>query len=86
MTNKKITSTLKLTKENEDKEKLVGVVFGIYDLEENLLSSHVTNEEGIIEVELEYGSYYYQEMATLEGYVLSDEKQYFDVTVTDRTA
>ena len=81
MTNKKITSTLKLTKENEDKEKLVGVVFGIYDLEGNLLSSHVTNEEGIIEVELEYGSYYYQEMATLEGYVLSDEKQYFDVTV-----
>ena len=28
---------------------------------------------------MEYGSYYFQEIESLEGYILSDEKVYFDV-------
>ena len=60
--NEKITSILKIYKTDENSKPLANVVIGIYDLEGNLLSSHTTNEEGIIEVELEYGSYYYQEI------------------------
>ena len=33
----------------------------------------------IIEVELEYGSYYYKEISTLEHYVLNNDKNYFTV-------
>lgn len=79
MTNKKITSTLKITKLDEDEKLLVGVKFGIYDLEDNLIKEVITNEEGLIEIELEYGKYYFKEIATLDEYVVSDKKVYFEV-------
>jgi len=79
MTNKKITSTLKITKVDEDNKLLVGVKFGIYDLEDNLIKEVITNEEGLIEIELEYGKYYFKEIATLDEYVVSDKKVYFEV-------
>ena len=80
MTNKKITSTLKINKVDEDGNSLVGVKFGIYDLEDNLLFEKETNEEGYIEIELEYGKYYFKEIETVEGYILNDEKINFEVT------
>ena len=80
MTNEKITSTLKVHKVDEEGNALAGVTIGVYDLEGNLIYSGVTDEEGDIEFELEYGSYYFQEIETIEGYELSDEKVYFDVT------
>ena len=80
MTNKKITSTLKINKVDEEEKVLAGVKFGIYDLQDNLLLEKETDDNGYIEIELEYGKYYFKEISTLEGYVLSDEKIYFDVT------
>ncbi|MBQ9072273.1 MAG: Cys-Gln thioester bond-forming surface protein [Bacilli bacterium] len=79
MTNKKITSTLKITKVDEEEKLLSGVKFGIYDLEDNLIEEVITNEEGLIEIELEYGKYYFKEISTLEQYVISDKKIYFEV-------
>lgn len=79
MTNKKITSTLKITKNDEDDNLLSDIKFGIYDLEDNLISEHITDENGYFEVVLEYGKYYLKEIATKDCYVLSDEKIYFEV-------
>ena len=79
MTNKKITSTLKITKDDEDSNKLAGVKFGIYDLEDNLIEEKITDDNGYLEIKLEYGKYYFKEIASLDQYVLSDEKIHFDV-------
>ena len=80
MTNKKISSTLKITKVDEEDKKLAGVNFGIYDLEDNLIVEKTTDENGYIEIVMEYGKYYLKEIATLDEYVISDEKIYFEVT------
>lgn len=80
MTNEKIKSLIKIHKVDESGEKLSGVEIGIFNLENNLLGTYVTDENGDIEVELEYGSYYYQELKTIEGHILNDEKVFFDVT------
>ncbi len=80
MEDEKIKSTIIIHKADADGNKLVGVEIGIFDLENNLLGSYVTNENGDIEVILEYGSYYYQELKSLDGYILNEEKVYFNVT------
>ncbi len=79
MTNKKITSTLKVTKNDEDKILLSGIKFGVYNLEDKLISEHTTDENGYFEVVLEYGKYYFKEISTLDSYVLNDEKVHFEV-------
>lgn len=79
MTNTKIKSKLVINKVDDENKPLSGVVIGIYDLEDNLIGEYTTNEEGIIEVELEYGSYYYKEIFTLENYILNNDKNYFEV-------
>lgn len=80
MTNEKIKSIVKIHKVDEDGNALAGVEIGVFDLEDNLIGSYITDENGDIEVELEYGSYYYKELKTIEGFVLNEEKVYFDVT------
>lgn len=75
-----ITSTIKIHKVDSEGNTLAGVEIGIFDLNENLLASYITDENGEIEVELKYGSYYYQELKTIEGYELNNEKVYFSVT------
>lgn len=80
MTNEKITSIIKIHKVDEDGVALAGVEIGIFDLDNNLIGSYITDENGDIEIELEYGSYYYQELKTIDGHILNEEKMYFDVT------
>ena len=80
MVNEKIKSTVKLHKVDENNNPLAGVTIGVYDLENNLLGTYITDENGDIELELEYGSYYFKELATIDNYVLSDEMIFFDVT------
>ena len=79
MTNTKIKSKLIINKVDSNNNPLAGVVIGIYDLNDNLLGEYTTDENGILEVELEYGSYYYKEISTLEHYVLNNDKNYFKV-------
>ncbi len=80
MEDEKIKSTVIIHKIDQDGNALAGVTIGVYDLDGNLIYEGITNEDGNIELELEYGKYYWQEIATIDGYVLSDEKIYFDVT------
>lgn len=80
MTNEKITSVVGIHKVDENGNPIKGVTIGVYDLSGNLIYSDVSNENGDIEFTLEYGSYYFQEIATLDEYELSSEKVYFDVT------
>ena len=80
MQDEKIKSKVKLHKTDEENNALSGVEFGIYDVDGNLLGKYTTDENGNIEIELEYGSYYFQELTTKDGYQLNDEKIYFDVT------
>ena len=80
MTNEKITSTVGIHKVDEDGNPIKGVTIGVYDLDGNLIYSGVTDENGDIEFIVEYGSYYFQEIATLDEFELSEEKVYFDVT------
>ncbi len=79
MTNEKIKSIMKIHKVDENNNSLAGVEIGIFDLDDNLLNSYITDENGDIEVELEYGSYYFQEIKNIDGYILNDEKVYFDI-------
>ena len=78
--NERIKATVTLHKVDEKGNSLEGVLVGIYDLEGNLLGQYKTDKNGSIEVELEYGSYYWQEIETVEGHELNDEKVYFEVT------
>ncbi len=80
MTNEKITSVVGIHKVDENGNPIKGVTIGVYDLSGNLIYSDVSNENGDIEFTLEYGSYYFQEIATLDEFELSSEKVYFDVT------
>lgn len=67
------------SKYSYEKIKLDNVKYGLYDEENNLITEVTTDENGIIEVELEYGSYYYKEISTLENYILNNDKNYFEV-------
>ena len=80
MTNEKVRSTIRIHKTDENNNPLEGVTIGIYDLKGNLIHKAKTDKDGNIEVELEYGSYYFQEIETIDGYDLNEEKVYFDVT------
>ena len=79
MTNEKIESKLIIHKLDNEEEVLSGVKIGIFDLNNNLLYEGLTNEHGIIDINLEYGKYYYQELETIDGYELNNEKIYFEV-------
>lgn len=79
MENEKIKSLITIIKKDGNGQVLKGVKIGIYDLDGNLIYSAFTNDEGKIEVTLEYGKYYYQELETIDSYILDNEKYYFDV-------
>lgn len=79
MTNEKIKSKIKIHKVDEENNSLSGVTFGIFDTNDNLVYKGVTDENGLIEVELEYGSYYFQELESLNDYELNSEKHFFEV-------
>lgn len=78
---KVISRDLRILKvDNISKEPLQGVLVDVYTCNDVLVSSLETNSNGIIFIEnLPYGSYYVVEKQALDGYLLSDEKIYFDV-------
>ena len=80
MVNEKIKSTIKIHKVDENGNPLEGVLIGIFDLNNNLLGKYYTNADGDIEFVSEYGKFFYQELETVEGFTLNDEKVYFTVT------
>ena len=79
--NEKIKGYLKLLKVNKvASTPLEGVIFSIYNLNDELINEVKTDSNGIVEIPLWYGSYYLLEKETLDGYVLDNEKYYFDIT------
>lgn len=80
--NKKTPNVFRLKKvDATSNEPLGGVIFNIYKEDKTSLvaSGMITNASGIIELELESGTYYYQEVQALEGYLLDDRLYQFTV-------
>ncbi|MDZ5711361.1 SpaH/EbpB family LPXTG-anchored major pilin [Jeotgalibacillus haloalkalitolerans] len=79
--NEVVRGDAELIKVGEGGEILPGVVFGLYNAEDELLDELTTDAEGKITVEnLASGTYYFQELQTVPGYTLNNTKIFFDVT------
>ena len=81
MKNKPITSTLEFTKSDiSTDETLPNTLIEIYNEKDELVFSGRTDKDGKIVIEeLRYGKYYIVEKDAPEGYVLNEEKMYFEV-------
>lgn len=74
-------STFEFTKVGiSDSNPLPNTLMEFYDIDDNLILSERTNEEGkIIIKDLPYGKYYYLEKEAPEGYELNTDKHYFEI-------
>lgn len=81
MSNKPITGTLEFTKTDFiTGETLPNTWIEIYNDKDELIFSGLTDENGMIVIEeLRYGRYYILEKEAPEGYVITDEKVYFEI-------
>lgn len=77
--NEMIKSKVIIHKIDENNNSLDGVHINIYDDSDKLIYKGITNKDGKIEVELSYGKYYYKEISTIDGYIINDEKVYFNI-------
>lgn len=80
-----IRGKIRIKKIDENGNPLSGVKIGIFDLKDNLINEFITDENGMIETIIEYGKYYYQEIETLDGYLLDNSKHYFEVIEDNET-
>ncbi len=81
--NERLMTKVNLLKVNTDGEPLEGVKFNLFDLDGNLIGTYITDKDGYIRVSVPYGSYYFQEVETVEGYFLEDKKLEFEVDSLD---
>ena len=66
-------------------EPLVGVKFGLFDVNGKLIENGITNEDGVlIFSNIELGNYYIQELETLDGYVLDKTKHEINLKYKDQ--
>ena len=84
MKNDKIKSKVIIHKVDEVDNSLEGVKIGIYDINDNLVYEGTTDKDGNLECALEYGKYYYKEISTLDGYIIDENKVYFEVLENDK--
>lgn len=69
---KKISAAPEIT-ESSDKYSLKDAVYGIYNEDGELVDEIITDEEGLAEILLPYGSYILQELKSPIGYLLDPE-------------
>ena len=82
ITNTKIRDNIKINKLDQDANKVVGAEFTLYNSDDEVISTAVTNEDGVALFEdVVYGDYYIKETKTPEGYIGTDEK--FDVSIKE---
>ena len=85
--NKKIKGYVEITKvdKNDSSKMLEGATFGIYDENDNLIQTLVTNENGkAISDLIPYGKYYLKELDTGSGYYLLNEDTFeFEIVNND---
>ena len=81
MTNKPITGSLVFTKLSvSTSEPLPNTLIQIYTENDELVFEGRTDESGMIVIdELRYGKYYILEKEAPEGYILSEEKMFFEI-------
>ena len=73
-------STFEFTKTSiSDSEPLPNTLMEFYDIDNNLILSERTNEEGKITLNLPYGKYYYIEKEAPKGYEINPDKHYFEI-------
>lgn len=78
--NEKILGNLEIIKKDNNYKLLKNALFGIYDMNDNLLYEDVTNEEGIIKINnIKAGVYYLKELKAPYGYIKNDEKIEFEI-------
>lgn len=65
---------------------LSGVEFELYNAKDELMGVYVTDENGQIIIDgLPYGTYYFKETKTAEGYVIDSSKQIFEAEAPEQT-
>lgn len=70
--------------DSDTDELLSGAVFSIYNINDELIYTGTTDEFGKLEItDLKYGEYYLVEEQAPEGYVLNNEKYYFEISEND---
>ena len=81
MTNEKIKGTLDFTKVDISNDNpLPNTTIEIYDENDNLIFTGITDDNGKIIIEnLEYGKYYILEKNAPDGYLINPEKMYFEI-------
>ena len=79
--NKKIIGSIEITKiDVSTSETLPNTLLSIYNMNDELIFSDRTDEEGKIVIKnLEYGKYYIIESEAPEGYLINDEKMFFEI-------
>lgn len=78
--NEKILGNLEIIKKDNNSKLLKDALFGIYDMNDNLLYEDVTNKEGIIKINnIKAGVYYLKELKAPYGYIKTDEKIEFEI-------
>ncbi len=63
-------------------KKLSGIKLEIYDFKNHLVDSFITENDAHIVEKLPIGKYYIKEVSTIDGYILNDNKQTFEVVNT----
>lgn len=75
ITNTQIKGNIKISKIDQDGNKVVGAEFTLYNKDNKVIETALTNEEGIALFEdVIYGEYYIMETKTPEGYIGTKEK------------
>jgi len=73
-------------KDSNTNDVIEGTVIGIYDINNNLIMKAITDNYGEINFSnLPLGRYYVKEIEASEGYILSDNKIYFDLLEDNKT-
>ncbi|KIV72269.1 Cell wall surface anchor family protein [Bacillus mycoides] len=78
--NKLIKDNIEINVKGDNQKPLAGVELGVYDLTDKEITKVVTDKDGQASVkELPYGSYYFKETKTVEGYLINTDKTTFTV-------
>ena len=84
LVNKKKSRIIITKIDDETKEKLSDVTIALFNELDELLTISKTDKEGKIEFNgLSKGKYYIKEINTVDGYVLDDNKYYFDIELSN---
>lgn len=75
--NKKMTQVWLVKEDLKTHAKLAGVHFAIFNENGEKIREGVTNEDGILKMQLKAGTYAYQEQKAAPGYLLDDTMQTF---------